>query len=81
MAATSSQNHDLPADRNLPGLLDNIERYYFETPLSWWETGVLERRDLDDQMLIGIIEKDHVGKKARRLRKYRVLYEPVGTKD
>ena len=78
MAATSSQNHDLPADRNLPGLLDNLEGYYVETPLSWWETGVLQRRDMNDQMLIGIIEKDHVGRKARRLRKCRVLYEPVG---
>ena len=63
MAATSSQNHDLPADRNLPGILDNLERYCVETPLSWWETGVLERRDLDNQMLIGIIKKDYVGKK------------------
>ena len=29
-------------------------------------------------MLIGIIEKYHIGKKAHCLRKCRVLYEPVG---
>ena len=78
MAATSSKNNNLPADPNLPGIFDNLEGYYVETPLSWWETGVLKRRDLNDQMLIGIIEKDHVGAQARRLRKCRVLCEPVG---
>jgi len=32
-------------------------------------------------MVIGIIKKDHVCKKACRLRKCRVLYEPVGTNE
>ena len=69
MAATSSENHDLPTKQNLPGLFDNLEGYYVKTPLSWWDTGVLKCRDLDDPMVIGIIEKDHVGKKVCRLRK------------
>ena len=32
-------------------------------------------------MVIGIIEKDHVGKKACRLRKYQVLYKLVSTNE
>lgn len=44
------------------------------------EIGVLERRFPENHILIGIIEKEHVSKKARHLRKYRVLHKSVSIK-
>ena len=45
--------------------------------MSWWEDGVCTIEDTTTPVIIGKIIKDYVGKSSRRLRKCRVLYEPV----
>ena len=64
MSKRSSSDISQPATPDLPALLDNLDGYYIQTPLTWWEDGVCTIEDTTTPVIIGKIIKDHVGKSS-----------------